>query len=50
MFLILKTSLTEKVTDEDVAAPIVLVVEWRDLEGNDGELEFVDCSIKRFWI
>ena len=38
MFLILKTSLTEKVTDEDVAAPIVLVVEWRDLEGNDGEL------------
>ena len=47
MFLILKPSLIEKVTDEDVAAPIVLVVEWRDLEGNDSKLSLT--LIKMFW-
>ena len=29
-----------KVTDEDVGEPIVLVVEWRDPEGNDSESNF----------
>ena len=35
-----------KVTDEDVGEPIVLVVEWRDLEGNDGESNLNFMCIK----
>ena len=41
----------KKVTDEDVGEPIVLVVEWRDLEGNDGESNqkpFESISISLF--